>query len=215
MSIAHPLGLERSMASTRAQIEVVQRVRTRSGQHSTVAQLFSATRTLRTVHAGVIAGLASRLVTFPADTLKARLQVVGALESSLSNSSSAQQPAATSTPPARKITGEKRWGPPVATAARLLWRREGLPGFFRGFGAVAVGTAPGQAAYFGGYECGKMIVPERYGLLGDMGVGCIAQLFAGVAFTPIDIIKERLQVPPLLHCILCCGSAPAQLIPRD
>lgn len=83
----------------------------------------------------------------------------------------------------------------------MLWRREGLAGFFRGFGAVALGTIPGQAAYFGGYECGNFVVPDSYGVVGDMGVGCIAQLFAGVAFTPIDIIKERLQVPALLFLV--------------
>ena len=154
----------------------------------------------------MISGLASRLVTFPADTLKARLQVVGALDSTHSNSSSPshRHPAGAPSPPAHKLTGATGWTPPLATAAQVLWRREGLSGFFRGFGAVPLGACPGQAAYFGGYECGKLVIPERYGVVGDMGVGCIAQLFAGVAFTPIDIIKERLQVPCLL-CCLCCG----------
>lgn len=154
-----------------------------------------------TAHAGVVAGLASRLVTFPADTLKARLQVAGALHNSHSNSSSpgCRHPAGAPSPPPHKLTGATGWAPPLAAAARVLWRREGPSGFFRGFGAVALGACPGQAAYFGGYECGKMIVPESYGVIGDMGVGCIAQLIAGVAFTPIDIIKERLQVPCLLR----------------
>ena len=31
-------------------------------------------------------------------------------------------------------------------------------------------------------------------MLGDMAVGVVAQLAGGVMFTPIDVIKERLQV---------------------
>lgn len=31
-------------------------------------------------------------------------------------------------------------------------------------------------------------------MVGDMAVGAIAQLTAGVVFTPVDVIKERMQV---------------------
>ena len=57
-----------------------------------------------------------------------------------------------------------------------------------------VGVAPASMAYFGGYESGKVLVPAGHGVLGDMAVGVWAQLVAGVVFTPIDIVKERLQV---------------------
>ena len=33
-----------------------------------------------------------------------------------------------------------------------------------------------------------------HGMAGDMAVGVWAQLVAGVVYTPIDIVKERLQV---------------------
>lgn len=158
------------------------------------------TRTLLVRCAGVVAGLVSRLVTFPADTLKARLQVVGALRNNCSNGSSAVPLASA------KVPGGNPGAPPAAAVAQLLWQREGLSGFFRGFGAVALGTVPGQAAYFGGYECGKLIIDQDHGMLGDMAVGCIAQLIAGVAFTPIDIIKERLQVRG--HWPLLCSTKP-------
>lgn len=57
-----------------------------------------------------------------------------------------------------------------------------------------VGSIPGNAAYFGGYELGRALVPSSMGVLGDMATGAIAQCIAGVAFTPVDIVKERLQV---------------------
>lgn len=57
-----------------------------------------------------------------------------------------------------------------------------------------LGAAPAQAVYFGGYEVGRQLVPPGNGVAGDMAVGCIAQVIAGTAFTPVDIVKERLQV---------------------
>ena len=71
---------------------------------------------------------------------------------------------------------------------------EGVRGFYRGFGFVLAGDIPGNMAYFGGYELGKAVVPSDSGVLGSMATGAIAQLIAGVVFTPIDIIKERMQV---------------------
>ncbi len=47
-------------------------------------------------------------------------------------------------------------------------------------------------------------------MLGDMAVGVWAQLVAGIVYTPIDIVKERLQVPHVQCCgcdvLLCCLS---------
>lgn len=68
-----------------------------------------------------------------------------------------------------------------------------MAGFYRGFGAILAGVVPASAAYFGGYESGKLLVPAGAGVAGDMAVGVWAQLVAGVAYTPIDIVKERLQ----------------------
>ena len=95
-----------------------------------------------------------------------------------------------------------------ANCAGLMWvatchnmqvaRAEGLSGFYRGFGAVLSGVVPATALYFGGYETGKRLIPGGHGVLGDMLVGCYTQASAGIVFTPVDIIKERMQVryPP-------------------
>eukprot|EP00878_Enallax_costatus_P009799 GHUV01010232.1.p1 GENE.GHUV01010232.1~~GHUV01010232.1.p1 ORF type:complete len:327 (+),score=71.21 GHUV01010232.1:516-1496(+) len=124
--------------------------------------------------AGAVSGLAARIVTFPADTLKARLQVRGAVNAD------------------RVYTST--WA-----ATRHMLRTEGPSSFYNGFGAVLWGILPANLAYFGGYETGKALVPRHWGIAGDMATGAIAQVLAGVVYTPIDIVKERMQVQALMH----------------
>ncbi|GLC34594.1 hypothetical protein PLESTB_001244400 [Pleodorina starrii] len=131
---------------------------------------------IRGALAGPIAGVCSRFITYPPDTIKARLQVQGA---AIHNGQ-------------KLYTGT--WNAVVQVA-----QHEGLPGFYRGFGAVALGSVPANLAYFGGYEAAKALVPAGWGMLGDMAVGAGAQLLAGLVFTPVDIVKERLQVAPLMR----------------
>lgn len=76
--------------------------------------------------AGATSGLAARIVTFPADTLKARLQVKGA------------------------VSGDVSQYRTTAAAAKHILTTEGAVGFFRGFGAVLWGVVPANLAYFGG-----------------------------------------------------------------
>eukprot|EP00208_Stichococcus_sp_RCC1054_P007262 CAMPEP_0206141942 /NCGR_PEP_ID=MMETSP1473-20131121/14842_1 /ASSEMBLY_ACC=CAM_ASM_001109 /TAXON_ID=1461547 /ORGANISM="Stichococcus sp, Strain RCC1054" /LENGTH=305 /DNA_ID=CAMNT_0053536713 /DNA_START=230 /DNA_END=1147 /DNA_ORIENTATION=+ len=132
--------------------------------------------------AGGASAIAARCVTHPVDTLKARMQLRGALQPALAGASS---------------SGGTTWH-----AARTLARTEGLVGFYRGFGACLLGFAPAQAAYFGGYEAGKVLTAplRRNGHTAAAGVatGVFQQLIAGALFTPIDIIKERLQVQTMM-----------------
>lgn len=54
------------------------------------------------------------------------------------------------------------WQDPTALQDRLytqVARQEGLYGFYRGFGAVALGSVPANLAYFGGYEGAKALLP--------------------------------------------------------
>ena len=74
-------------------------------------------------------------------------------------------------------------------------RSEGIQGFYRGFLPTIAGVLPASAVYFYAYETAKSSdLLERLGPLSDFGVGCTAQLSAGLIFTPVDVIKERLQV---------------------
>lgn len=127
--------------------------------------------------AGAFAAIVSRICTHPTDTVKARLQMQGALGAA---------------PVYRGTTH----------AFTSLARAEGLPGFYRGFGAILLGFAPAQATYFGAYEAGKAVTqPLRaagHGVVADMATGLLQQTAAGILFTPIDIIKERLQVQTMM-----------------
>lgn len=40
-------------------------------------------------------------------------------------------------------------------------------------------------------------------LAGDLTTGAVAQLIAGVAFTPLDVVKERMQVLVCV-CVFMC-----------
>jgi len=129
--------------------------------------------------AGAAAGVLSRAVVFPSDTVKSRLQLQGARGG------------------ARPYTS-------TAHAFRTVWATEGPAAFYRGFSVVAVGVVPANATYFGGYELGRWLVPRGWGLGGDVLVGGLAQLLAGVVFTPLDAIKERMQA----RVCVCDALAP-------
>eukprot|EP00884_Botryococcus_braunii_P017889 jgi/Botrbrau1/4784/Bobra.0325s0007.1 len=117
--------------------------------------------------AGAISSLLSRSLTYPLDTIKSQLQ----MESAADHSS----PRA------------------ALRLVRQVAASEGVPGFYRGFGAVLVGSIPGSMAYFGAFEMAKVLLPADSGLAGGLATGAFAQLLGGLVFTPMDIIKERLQ----------------------
>lgn len=75
-----------------------------------------------------------------------------------------------------------------------IWQLEGAAGFYRGFLPVLAGALPATMVYFYSYETAKATLAARAGPASDFATGAIAQLAAGVVFTPVDVIKERLQV---------------------
>lgn len=78
-----------------------------------------------------------------------------------------------------------------------------MHGFYRGFGPTLAGVVPASAVYFWSYETAKTsILLKKLGPAQNFIVGCAAQLSAGLVFTPVDIIKERLQVAQLLKTSL-------------
>lgn len=122
--------------------------------------------------AGGCSAVTSRLVTYPPDTIKARLQVQGSRPGGVEYRNTAH-------------------------AFLTIVRSEGVPGFYRGFGAILATVVPANMCYFGGYEMGKRIAPKNLGLLSDMCTAIVAQTIAGIAFNPIDIIKQKLQTAAL------------------
>lgn len=130
---------------------------------------------------GAMSGVLARFFTHPMDTVKARLQVQGAL---------AFQPA--------QVAGVGAVSLPYSStsdAIRKVLHAEGMHGFYRGFGAVMGGVPLASAMYFGGYELSKRSIEQDWGpTAAYIGAGVVAQAAAGLVYTPTDLVKERLQV---------------------
>ena len=146
--------------------------------------------------AGAASGFAARFATHPMDTVKTQMQVQGAL-----------------LPPRGGTTGASSAPPAHASAlaaVRAITRAEGIAGLYRGFGAVVVGIPFASAAYFGGYEAARRMVPEDNRVLGPTATyalsGAVAQSLAGIVYTPLDVVKERLQARAILGHLRATGD---------
>ena len=140
----------------------------------------------------------------PFDALKTQMQVAGAVGGGdvVGAEAAPRRPAPRPRP--RGTAARSR-------TARALVRREGPLGFYRGFGAVAPAIPFASAAYFGGYEAAKRAVDafrdaaetrfplfkiRRAGTRTEsptfsyVASGVIAQSFASVAYTPIDVVPD-------------------------
>jgi solute carrier family 25 S-adenosylmethionine transporter 26 len=77
---------------------------------------------------------------------------------------------------------------------------EGPRGFFGGYGVCLVGSMPANAVYFGMYKLGQRAITdagiEDVGMAGNAFAGLFAQCGAAFVFTPLDVLKQRLQVSP-------------------
>jgi hypothetical protein len=129
--------------------------------------------------AGSLAGLISDAVVHPLDTIRARLQT----QISNNHAGTAQYRSATD-------------------ALVKITRTEGPRALYRGFSIVALATIPGHALYFYGYEQSKAylnrLLSSPPSKLGEISVhltsGMVADVFGSLAWTPMDVIKQRMQV---------------------
>jgi hypothetical protein len=138
--------------------------------------------------AGAVGGLISDACVHPVDTVKTRLWC----------SSSA-------------LSTSKQVGFAYTSFSHALTsivKNEGARSLYKGFSSVALFTTVGHALYFGAYELGKTIAGEHSGMGAHLVAGCFANAVGGLAWTPMDVIKQRLQVqaklppgqpPPTLH----------------
>ena len=136
--------------------------------------------------AGGLSGFTSRFVTHPLDTIKTQMQVQGAVAVAAGGEvggvgvGGAFRGGATGAASASASAAGGYRG--VLDGAAKIMAREGPLGFYRGFGAVVTGVPFASAAYFGGYESAKILVPES--MLGPTATyvvsGMWAQMLAGV-----------------------------------
>ena len=128
------------------------------------------------------AGIISRLFTHPLDTAKAQMQAGGL------NAAHLKGP----------------WDALFKTYAR-----EGVRGWYRGFGVILVGGTPGTILYLCGYDMFKnnlssLAYNDQATIKSDskeftihFASGMLAETCACLVYVPVDVIKERLQVQSL------------------
>ncbi|CAL6298681.1 unnamed protein product [Bathycoccus prasinos] len=159
--------------------------------------------------AGGVSGLLSRAATHPVDTIKSQMQVSNLVVTRRSTERSGCD-----------STSHRR---PILTSARLLNAKHAIQNLYRGFGAAALGAPMASGMYFLGYETTKKTLKKirrerrREGAFNDddheeeeednkttiymidnIITGVVAQAFAGIAYTPVDVVKERMQVSSVL-----------------
>ena len=122
--------------------------------------------------AGMAAGLVQDAALHPADTLRARLDVASARHQH---------------GPARALLRELR----TVVAA------DGLLGLYRGYGLCLLGSAPANALYFSTYQATKRTLRGGSAApspLLDGTAGLAAEVVAASLWTPLDVLKQRMQV---------------------
>lgn len=75
-----------------------------------------------------------------------------------------------------------------------LWKREGLAGLFRGWGATALRDAPQAGLYVLCFEAIRSPFSNQASI--NMGAGMAAGFLSCALTQPFDLIKTRIQVQP-------------------
>lgn len=145
--------------------------------------------------AGAFAGLLADVFVHPIDLIRARLQTQSLIRSGSESTAPYQS---------------------ARHAFRVILKEEGPRGLYKGFAAVAVGTVPGHALYFATYEISKRLLyarmlphaseggETRERLIQNLGfwerasvhfvAGFVADAAGSLTWTPMDVIKQRLQI---------------------
>ena len=159
--------------------------------------------------AGGVSGLLSRAATHPVDTIKSQMQVSNLVVKRRRTERSGCE-----------STSHRR---PILTSARLLNAKNAIQNLYRGFGAAALGAPMASGMYFLGYETTKKTLKKirrerrlegafndddheeeeednktTIYMIDNIITGVVAQAFAGIAYTPVDVVKERMQVSSVL-----------------
>ncbi|CAL9119694.1 unnamed protein product [Musa textilis] len=119
--------------------------------------------------AGSVAGVVEHTSMFPVDTLKTRMQA--------------------RSPPCHPPLGLRH-------AVRSVLRAEGPLGFYRGLGAMSLGAGPAHAVYFSVYEISKESLSgeNSNNPIAHAASGVLATVASDAVFTPMDTVKQRLQL---------------------
>mmetsp|Transcript_30079 Transcript_30079/g.75149 ORF Transcript_30079/g.75149 Transcript_30079/m.75149 type:complete len:279 (-) Transcript_30079:289-1125(-) len=124
--------------------------------------------------AGMAAGLTQDALLHPLDTLRARLDT----SISSANARRARTPAVA------------LWNEAKAVAAA-----DGLRGLYRGYTLCLTASAPANALYFGSYRASRRAMGDvAPTAVRDFAAGLSAECVASLLWTPLDVLKQRMQV---------------------
>lgn len=124
------------------------------------------------ISCGAVAGCLGKIIEFPFDTVKVRLQA-----------------------PARSSTGP----PSTVALVRHIYTREGLlNGFYKGLKAPLLGACLETAVIFGAYEQAKNVFSmaglSASSLLAVCTSGAVSGIAASFVLTPVELVKCNLQI---------------------
>jgi len=125
----------------------------------------------RAMVAGSAAGMTEHAVMFPLDTVKTRMQVT----------------------PGNAIPSHTS----SLSALLKIARTEGVTRLYRGAPLVAISAVPAHALYFGAYEATRKFLGANrssHQPLKTAFAGIVATMGHDILSTPIDVIKQRLQM---------------------
>ena len=126
--------------------------------------------------AGMAAGLTQDALLHPLDVLRARLDT----GVSSASARSAGSPAAA------------LWHEAQAVAAA-----DGVRGLYRGYTLCLTASAPANALYFGSYRASRRTMGDSVPAgARDFLAGLSAECIASLLWTPLDVLKQRMQVGP-------------------
>ncbi|KAK3669485.1 mitochondrial ornithine carrier protein [Recurvomyces mirabilis] len=147
------------------------------------AKTQEASNALRDITSGIIGGIVSKVVEYPFDTIKVRLQ---------------------SMPDHLPLQYE---GP--LDCIRQTFAKEGLRGFYRGISAPLAGAAAENASLFWSYEVAKdfirgsgVVAAQSDASADDLPLGAkvtagmVSGAVTSIILTPIELVKCRMQAPP-------------------
>lgn len=135
--------------------------------------------------AGGAAGIMEHCVMYPVDIVKTRMQSLRPTTNAIYNGG-------------------------IFNAIKSMVRSEGMLAPFRGMSVVATGAGPAHALYFSSYEFSKKVLNSKEMVHAHFvhGIsGVVATLLHDGFMTPVEVIKQRLQVygspyKNAFHCAL-------------
>ncbi|EFJ31048.1 hypothetical protein SELMODRAFT_169433 [Selaginella moellendorffii] len=134
--------------------------------------------------AGSLAGIVEHVAMFPVDTLKTRIQMI-------------TSPCGGSGATAAATVGSSST---ISRSLVSLLKHEGPLGLYRGVGAMVLGAGPSHAVYFAAYEeCKRRFEVDGgggggYHPIAHMSAGACATIASDAVSTPMDVVKQRLQL---------------------